>query len=406
MNWAALLLLARRYAFGQRFHGMGGAVSLLSVIGLVLGTGLLISVLSVMNGFDRELRDRILSMVPHIRLLPQGDLRLSARELELLRADPQVISLDAYREANGLIRSRGETAPVLLWALQPDSSMLKQQWGSVISAQQLASLQAGDGVLLGSELARSLGVQSGDLVTFLTPDQSQLAFASFAVSDLLHTGTELDHQLMLAPLELAERSLGDSVGSYGYAIYSNRVFDAYSHAYKLLSGLPAGFRASTWAATHGNLFEAIQMSRYLVGLIVFLLLAIAAFNVIGSLMISSADRQADIAILMTMGARRKDLLRIFTLQGGCIGAAGALGGLLLGLLICAGLTPFMGLLEGLFGLRILNSNIYPLDYLPVDLRWPQVAGVTVLAVLLSTLGSLYPAWRVLSVDPADTLRYE
>lgn len=406
MKLKSLLLLSSRYAWGHRFHGMGGTISLLSVIGLVLGTGLLIAVLAVMNGFDRELRERILSLVPHIRLLPPSQQQLPPEEFEQLASDPQLLSADLYREIHGLLRFRGEVAPLSLWAVDPNGPLLSRQWQPFLMPQHLRAIQQGQGILIGSRLATRLGVDEGDQVTFLAPVAESLAYASFRVAGLIHTGTEMDHGLALVPMNLANDLLPSGLGETGYALYTERVFDAYSHAYQLLGQLPAGYRANTWAATHGNLFEAIQMSRYLVSLIVFLLLAIAAFNVMGSLMISSADRQSDIAILMTIGARRRDLLRLFTLQGGFIGAVGATGGVLLGWIICALLTPALTAIEQFAGVSILNSSIYPLDYLPVDLRWHQVIQVAGLALILSLLGALYPAWRVLSVDPSETLRYE
>ena len=385
---------------------MGGLVSMLSVLGLALGAGLLITVLSVMNGFDRELRVKILALVPHIRLLPDVSLELAAADMQFVRADADVIAVTPFAELTGMVRSRGEAAPVLVWAVNPQMELDEGVWKAQLGSDLFVDLQSRPGVYLGAALAEDLNAQPGQSITLLAPDGDSARYAGYTLLGTFATGTELDHRLMITSLDTLADSPMSGLAKGGFSVYSKRVFDAYSHAYKLLGQLPAGYRATTWASTHGNLFEAIQMSRYLVGLIVFLLLGIAAFNVVGSLMIATADRQSDIAILKTLGADRLTLIRIFTLQGFLIGCLGASAGLLLGLGLSAVVAPGVNLLEHLLQIHFLRSNIYPLDYLPVDLRWSQVFGVSIVAIILSTLGALYPAIRVLSVKPADTLRYE
>jgi len=400
------LFIARRYVFGVRLHRMGSTVSLLSVVGLALGCSVLIAVLSVMNGFDRELREKILTMVPHIKLLPPGELEEWAQDSAFLSEDADIISATPYAELTGLVRYRGEAAPLLLWAVDPmqefQSGQLKNQLGDEVF-QQLDQQQ---GLILGSELASSLGVAIGESVTLITPDGSAAQFAGFEVLDIFSTGTELDRRMAITSLStLRAKALYDGANK-GISLYTTRVFDAYTHAYQILEQLPRGYRASTWTSSHGNLFEAIQMSRYLVALIVFLLLGIAAFNVIASLMITSADRQSDIAILKTLGAESKFLVQLFSLQGFLIGVIGAFFGALLGIALSLSLTDIVGVLEVLLDRQFLQSNIYPLNYLPAQLIWSQVFLVSLVAILLSTAGSLYPALRVLSVQPAETLRYE
>ncbi|MBT5331652.1 MAG: FtsX-like permease family protein [Porticoccaceae bacterium] len=398
--------IARRYVFGSRTHGMGGIVSLLSVIGLSLGSGVLIAVLSVMNGFDKELRDTILTTIPHIRVLPPADLADWEQDSAFLAADEDIISSTPYAELLGLVRYRGEALPLLLNAIDPqqelDGGQIQRHLGSEIFHQ----LEQQQGLFLGKVLADSLSAEVGDRVTLIAPGGEAANFASLEVLGFFDTGTELDRRMALTSIStLQQIGLYDN-SSLGISLYTHRVFDAYSHAYQILGLLPRGYRATTWAASHGNLFEAIQMSRYLVALIVFLLLGIAAFNVIASLMISSADRQADIAILKTLGAESGFLMKLFSLQGLLIGLIGAALGALLGVALSLSLTGLLGVVETVIGRPILQSNIYPLDYLPSELIWSQVALVSLVAVVLSTLGSVYPATRVLKVKPAETLRYE
>lgn len=398
--------IARRYVFGSRLHGMGGIVSLLSVVGLSLGSGVLIAVLSVMNGFDKELRETILTMVPHIRLLPPGDLSDWEQDSAFLSSDTDIVSATPYAELTGLVRFRGEAAPLLLRAIDPSMELAEGQIKNQLGKGIFQSLETQGGLALGRVLADSLQVEIGDRVTLITPDGQGAHFASLEVLHFFDTGTELDRRMAITSLAVLRESDLYEGATLGISIYSNRVFDAYSHAYQMLGQLPRGYRASTWAASHGNLFEAIQMSRYLVALIVFLLLGIAAFNVIASLMITSADRQSDIAVLKTLGAESGFLLRLFSLQGLLIGLIGSALGAVLGVVLSLSLTEILGLIEAVIGRPLMQSNIYPLDYLPSQLVWSQVALVSLVAVVLSTLGSVYPAFRVLSVKPAETLRYE
>lgn len=398
--------IAKRYVFGSGSRATGGIVSLLSVIGLTLGSGVLIAVLSVMNGFDKELRQTILTMVPHIRLLPPGDLADWQQDSAFLSSDKDILSATPYAELTGLARFRGEAAPLLLKAVDPEQEILEGQIVNQLGSEIFLQLQKDMGLILGKVLAETLQIEIGDKLTIITPSAQTAQFAGLTVLGIFDTGTELDRRMALTSISVLEESGLYANASLGVSVYTNRVFDAYSHAYQMLGQLPRGYRASTWAASHGNLFEAIQMSRYLVALIVFLLLGIAAFNVIASLMITSADRQTDIAILKTLGAKSGFLLKLFSLQGFLVGLIGAVMGALLGILLSLSLTQIMGFVEVIIGQPILQSNIYPLDYLPSELIWSQVALVSVVAVLLSTLGSIYPAYRVLSVKPAETLRYE
>ena len=398
--------LAKRYVFGARQHRMGGTISLLSILGLALGCGILIAVLSVMNGFDRELRDKILTMVPHIRLLPTAGLESWPQDSAFIADDKDILSATPYAELTGLIRYRGEASPMLLWGADPiqeiASGQLKGQLGAVLFEQ----LEQSSGVFLGQELADQLGVSVGETITLITPEGTRASFAGLQVLGFFVTGTELDRRMAITSLQTMQDAGLYQNSTKGIAVYTNRVFDAYTQAYQILEQLPRGYRASTWMASHGNLYEAIQMSRYMVALIVFLLLGIAAFNVVASLMITSADRQSDIAILKTLGAQSGFLIRLFSMQGLYIGLIGAFAGAILGVFLSYALTDIVRLLEVLLNRQFLQSNIYPLSYLPSQLSWLQVFLVSFVAVVLSSLRSLYPGWRLLLVQPAETLRYE
>ena len=183
-------------------------------------------------------------------------------------------------------------------------------------------------------------------------------------------------------------------------------FNARQLGYQMLEGLPFGYGFRDWFQTHGNLYQAIQLSRNMVGLLIFMIIAIAAFNVISMLMMSVMDKRKDIAILQTLGLTRRDILQLFLTQGVLIGLFGILIGVLLGVLGCLWVADLVLWMESLFGVTFLNTEVYPIDYIPVDLRWSDVLKVSLAAVLLNLLATLYPALRASRMVPADELRYE
>lgn len=400
--------VALRYAFGGRRNSAGRVISLLSVIGLTLGSGLLIAVMSIMNGFDRELRERILVLVPHVRFYNGSPIQNWTDVVGALERQPGVASVTPYREDQALVRFGGKTTAMTLFAIDPATELDRGILSSRLGDSVFQELQNQTGIYLGAGLAQRLGVAEGDSISlFFNSRQGSLPRpAQVAVLGLLHTSTELDHRLGITSLANLSELLEETVEPMGISMHVEDPFNARQTALESLGILPADYRAITWASSHGNLYEAIQTSRTMVGLIVFLILAIAAFNVLASLLIASADRQADIAVLKTLGADRGFLMRVFTFQGLCIGFLGAVMGVLLGLLICSQLDSLVAIIEWFRGSPLLQSQVYPLDYLPVEIQPAQLLSVALVAIVLSTLASLYPAWRLQSIRPAETLRYE
>lgn len=402
--------LALRYTLGHHRSRLGNFITLVSAFGLVLGVAMLITVLSVMNGFDKEMRERILVVIPHIRL-SQTDVeaRVNWREdAQTVSGHPQVQSVSPYTELDVLFRHRGVVEPGLLYALDPAIEMEQNHFAQALGNRLLAQLATRPGIVLGSGLASRLGVSEGDRVTSMVYESTtkRLQSAAFEVIGLFHTGTELDQGLAVISFKSLTSIPGQSSTPQGLRVQTESIFQARFLGRELQNALPLGYRVSTWVQTHGNLYEAIQMSRYLVSLIVLLVLAIAAFNLVATLIISSADKQSDIAILKTLGAGPNSLARVFALQGLFIGVLGSLTGAVLGVLISLNLTSMALYAETILGFKLLNSEVYPLDYLPSCLHSGQVAFVTCVAVLLSVLAALYPAWKVSRVRAAQVLRYE
>jgi len=406
------VLLALRYTLGHRRSRLANYITLVSALGLVLGVSLLITVLSVMNGFDREMRERILMLLPHVRLTQSV---ISERpnwqtDMETILGHPQVLSASPFTELEVLFRHRGQVEPGLLYAFDPELEQAQTNSGfsRLLGEDLLKEMQSQQGLVLGAGVANRLGVSSGDqLITLVFQrDKQQLQAASFQVVSVFHTGTEMDQRLGLLSFGQLRNISGQSDTPEGMRVQIQDVFSARSVARDLQGGLTMGYGFSTWQQTHGNLYEAIQMSRYLVALIVMLILVIAAFNLVATLIIASADKQSEIAILKTLGARPMSLARVFAMQGMFIGTLGSVVGGGIGALFSLYLTEISLAVEGFFGFKILSTEVYPLDYLPSFLHWGQLAFVVGVSIFLSVLASVYPAWKVSRVEPSAVLRYE
>ena len=403
------LFVALRYSLGHKRDRLSRFIASLSSVGLVLGVAMMITVLSVMNGFDREMREKILVVVPHIKLFKSDHIEDWQSVASRISDHPQVLAVHPYSELEVLLRVRNDVEPLLIYAVDPNAETETGSFGELLGAEALSSIAGDDaGILLGQGLASRFSLTVGqNLNVFLFDDNgTAIKPARFRVSGILHTGTEADQRLGIIGLQSLSEFSGQSDLPTGLRVQTSELFGTRSLAYDLLDRVGINYRATTWAMTHGNLYELIQMSRNLVGLIVLLILTIAAFNLIATLMISSADKQSDLAVLKTIGAKPASLSRIFAIQGLIIGVIGSGIGAALGVFLSTQVANFTGLIELLTGEDLLQSSVYPLDYLPSYLSLTQVIIVMLVAIILSVLASVYPAWKVSKVDPAQVLRYE
>ena len=398
-----------RYCFGHQRDRLSRLITLLSGCGLVLGVGMMITVLAVMSGFDRELKDKILVVVPHIKLYQDEGISDWRKLSDQLSTHPKVDSVHPYSELEVLLRSRNDVEPMLLYAIDPEAESASGSFGEIIGAKGLADIATEDNsLLLGSGIAAKMGLSTGDQISVLLfGDQDRaLTTARFKVVELFHSGTEADQRLGIIDLRSLSSIAGQSSIPTGVRVQTSDIFDSRSIAYDLLNRIAPSFRASTWAMTHGSLYELIQTSRNLVSLIVFLILAIAAFNLVATLMISSADKQSELAILNTLGATPTSLSMIFALQGLFVGVIGSSVGAAFGILLTTQLGNITKLIESITGQSLLQTSAYPLDYLPSQISVLDIMIVVLAAIFLSVLAAVYPAWRVSKVDPAQILRYE
>jgi len=396
---------------GLRYFSAGGAgnrlvsfISLLAISGLVLGVGLLIIVLSVMNGFDRELRERILSVVPHVQIIHQQGVIDWRSDAALLARHPAVTEVTPYTEVNGLLHFRQHSRPVQLLGL--DANAIPAGLNQVL-VEAAVKLPEDNQVLLSEVLASSLDVQPGQRLTIIVPEaQGATVAQTFIVAGVFATHTEIDQLLAIASSAKVAKLAAMPGRIKGFRVQINDQFNARQLGYQLIEQLPFGYGFRDWFQTHGNLYQAIQLSRNMVGLLIFMIIAVAAFNVISMLMMSVIDKRKDIAILQTLGLARGDILRLFLTQGALIGLFGIVLGVLMGLLGCLWVADLVTWVESLLGVSLLNTEVYPIDYIPVDLRGSDVLKVALSAVVLNLLATVYPALRASRVVPAEELRYQ
>lgn len=402
--------VAWRYTFARGNGQLSTFLSSLSMLGLVLAISLLIIVLSVMNGFDREMRERILALVPHVTLYSHRPVREWDGLVEQVSRHPDVARVLPFASFDTLLM-RGnaiETAAgVGLGSAAFDAG--GQLRAAIDDAAFTAFSSRGDSLLLGAAIAGRLGVQPGATLTLIVPGAAGAAaprYRTVVLSGVLYTGTELDESVALVPLATASELAGLDGAIDGFRVQTHALFDAQRTGRDLAAMLPPGFYSTNWMMTHGNLYAAIQLSRDLVSLLLFSIIAVAAFNVVSSLVLVVMDKRGNIAILRTMGASGADIAWVFLLQGGMIGLVGVVAGACLGALGSQAVPGLVRHLEAALDMRFLNTDVYPVAFLPVDLLARDVVVVGAVALAMCLLAAIYPARRAAKLAPASILSAE
>ena len=395
----------RYFTSGGRGNLLVSFISLLAVTGLALGVALLVVVMSVMNGFDRELRERILSVVPHVQLIHSTGVTNWQDQQAVIAGLPHVTEVTPYNQVDGLIQGRQRTRPLQLLGLSPESVPAGLQ--QVIDEAGLA-LPKANRLLLSAVIAEDLNVAVDQHVTIIVPSTSggKTAAYGFQVAGVFATHTELDQVLALGALEQVAQISGIPQQVRGFRVQVADQFDARNIGFKVLDQLPFGYGFRDWFQTHGNLYQAIQLSRNMVVLLIFMIVAIAAFNVVSMLMMSVIDKRKDIAILQTLGLSRAQVVWLFLTQGMMIGLLGICIGVVLGVTGCYWVADLVSWVESLMGVAFLNTEVYPIDYVPVDMRWTDVAVICSIALVLNLVATVYPAVRASRMVPAEELSYQ
>ncbi|PTT49172.1 lipoprotein-releasing ABC transporter permease subunit LolE [Aeromonas sp. HMWF016] len=405
------LFLGLRYSRSRRRNGFIAFISASSLIGIALGVMALILGLSAMNGFERELKDRVLSVVP------QGELDAVERPLpdwprlrDYLLAQPGVEAAAPVIRLNGLLEHGSALKGVQLRAVLPDLEANLSDAGKYMTGRGLRELQPGErGVILGKTIADKLGVKVGDTLALLLPqggDQTGIKNPrreTLTVVGLLEIGGQLDGLLGFMHLTDAQAITGMGSDVEGFSLRVSDVLKAQSITVAAAQRFPHHVYIRSWMNSQGYLYQDIQMVRTVMYVVMLMVVAVACFNIVSTLVMAVNEKRSEIAILKTMGASPGQIRLTFVIQGMVNGVAGALLGALLGGLLSSKLTQILGVIETLIGHRFLNPDIYFIDFLPTELHMQDLVIVTGAAILMSLLATLYPAWRASGLVPSREL---
>ncbi|GAB7529854.1 lipoprotein-releasing ABC transporter permease subunit [Pseudomonas sp. 3A(2025)] len=408
--------IGTRYTRAKRRNHFVSFISLTSIIGLALGVVVMIVVLSVMNGFDHEMRTRVLGMVPHATLESDEPIRDWQALAEKVSSHTGVVAVAPFTQMQGLLSHAGTVQKVLLNGIDPAQESKVSIIDQFIRQGALSALAPGEfGIMIGDKAATKLGVAIGDKLTFVAPEVAVTPagmfprMKRFTVVGIFHVGAgEIDGFLGLTNIEdlgRLRRWQPDQV--QGLRLKFDDLFQAPRTSWEIAQQLGSDhYWSRDWMRTHGNLYQAIRMEKSMIGLLLLLIVAVAAFNIISTLVMVVNDKKGDIAILRTLGATPGQIMAIFMVQGTVIGVVGTLIGAGVGILAALNVSSAISALEGLMGHKFLNADVYFIDYLPSQLMAQDVFQICGAALVLSFFATLYPAWRAARTQPAEALRYE
>jgi lipoprotein-releasing system permease protein len=408
-------LLGTRYLRSTRGRGFLSFISVVSALGLAVGVAVLIVVLSVMNGFERELRTRILSVTSHATLTGLGGTLANWRrdQAQALK-QPAVIAAVPYVEAQALLMHGAHTAGTTIRGVLPEQERRAVGLAERIEGGRIEDLtDGGYRIILGDALAAALAVQVGDDLVLIapqgdaTPAGIEPRMRRFRVAGIFHSGMyEYDRGLALLQLRDAARvyQLGDAVT--GIRLTLSDAFLAPRVVRELALSLGGGYYVSDWTRVHSNFFRSIEITKSMLFVILLLVVAVAAFNIVAALVMVVKEKRSDIAILRTLGAGPRNILAAFSIQGAFIGLAGTSAGAALGLLLAANLESLVHGLERLLGTHFLDAKVYFMSDLPAHAELGDVVRICGVAFALCALATLYPAWRAAGTQPAEALRHD
>lgn len=409
------LFIGLRYTRAKRRNHFISFISMISMLGIAIGVMALIVVISVMNGFEQELRVRILGMASHATVSSvNGPLHNWQSLSNKIESSTQTEGVAPYIEAESMLTYRSGVSGTLVRGIEPEWETQVSNIADKMIAGDVAALAPGQyGIILGSELALSLNASLGDRVTLVTPTSNVTAIGvlprlkRFTVVGLFEVGMyEYDRSMAYIHLQDASKLYRLDGGVTGIRIKLDDMFSAPAIAAELKEALGYDYWVSDWTRRHANFFRAVKTERTVMFVILTLIVAVAAFNIVSTLVMVVTDKQADIAILKTLGLGPSSILGIFVIQGTVIGLVGTLIGMLSGVLIALNVEAIVPAIEALFQVKFLAPDVYYISDLPSEMRWFDVFRITGLSFVLTVIATLYPAWRAAQTLPAEALRYE
>ncbi|CAD0331051.1 Lipoprotein-releasing system transmembrane protein LolC [Xanthomonas hydrangeae] len=402
-----------RYLRAKRRNGFISFISMASILGIALGVTVLITTLAVMSGFQKEIRDRLLQMAAHATVSADGaPMRDWQHAVEVATADPRIAGAAPYIETESLLQGPRKQPAIVRGIIPAEEGKVsvlakKMQQGSV------DSLTPGSyNIVIGKELAIWLGVDVGDSIVVLLSDTQATPLGAmprlkrFTVSGIFEAGyNEIDRGLAVVNMQDLARVLRMD-GVTGVRLRLHDMDQAWTVARDLAIKLHGPYRVSDWTQENANLYHSLKMEKTVMGILLSLIVAMGAFNLVSSQVMLVTDKQADIAILRTLGLSPAGVMQVFMVQGSLIGFMGTIMGVIGGIVLTLNLERILGVIETIFSVKLLPEDVYYITGLPTDMQTQDVVVITVVALVMSFLATLYPAWRASRTQPAEALRYE
>ena len=407
------LYIGLRYTRAKRRNQFISFISAFSLIGMALGVMSLIVVLSVMNGLDREMKQRLLSVIPHGYIAHETALVNWPEIAQRVKAHPKVTGVAPYIASEALVSYAGGVQGIQIEGVLPEEEMKISVINNHMLLGSLLDLKAGEfGVVMGSMLAQQLGLAMGDKVVItssdinITPAGIFPRNKSFTLIGVFQVGNQVDNSLAMIHLQDAQKFFRVPGDAQGLHVKTTDLYQASPVMADLAQQFGREYKVKDWTQTQGSLFQSVKMEKIVVGTLLNILIFIAVFNIISSLVLMVADKRSDIAVLRTLGLTSKQVMGIFIVQGSAVGLVGTFIGLVMGCVVTWLLNPIMNLLEALFGFHVFDPETFYISGLPSYLMWQDLLTITFTALILSFLATLYPAYRASKIEPAEALRYE